>query len=50
MFRIILDILLIILAIVNLAIANNKISKICCSICIVCWIMVTILDLTPLLQ
>lgn len=50
MNKVVLDILLIILAIVNLAIANNKISKICCSVCIVCWIIVTFLDLTLLLQ
>ena len=50
MFKIMLDILLVILSIVNLAIANNKISKICWSVCIVLWTLVTFCDLVPLVQ
>lgn len=50
MFKIMLDIILVILSIVNLAIANNKISKICWSVCIVLWTLVTFCDLVPLVQ
>lgn len=50
MFKIMLDIILVILSIVNLAIANNKISKIYWSVCIVLWTLVTFCDLVPLVQ
>lgn len=50
MFKIVLDILLIILSIINSVIANNKISKICWGVCIVLWTLVTFCDLVPLVQ